>query len=52
MVKELIIIFLLLIFSCTPQLWTRPHPDDPSMPYDTLAYEARRGDEEAHGSDL
>jgi hypothetical protein len=29
-------------------LWSRPHPDDPGMPYDTLAYLALwKGDPEA-----
>lgn len=43
--KKLLVLFLLVIFSCTsPHMWTRPHPDNPSMPYDTLAYRAWRGD--------
>ncbi|MFQ6032101.1 MAG: hypothetical protein ACE5K2_04190 [Candidatus Zixiibacteriota bacterium] len=50
------ILALLLPFSCgTPYtyksphgLWSRPHPDDPAMPYDTLAYLALwKGDPEA-----
>lgn len=55
--KKLSIIFLLVIVSCSAPkytyksplgLWSRPHPDQPTMPYDTLAYRALwKGDPEA-----